>query len=121
MTSHGVGELREIVNPWVGQRVMWPYGKKDYVHIGEVGTVTRARDERGQFEVTMDDNQPFHRAIFGSKSKPTGHARVVEFGSDTLYELFEVYLDNVRTFESLADDWKGVAANSYNPNPGSLV
>lgn len=96
--------------PPVGTRVMWRYGRKEYVDYGEIGTVT-AHSEDGVFiTVEMDDEQPFHRWMFGAKSKRGGHARTVDtFRPDEPTPLVTAYRDNARRFRAVAKEWDAAA------------
>lgn len=86
-----------IKKPTVGQRVMWPYGTKNYTYYGEIGTVVEVRE--GEFDVQMDERQPW----MGSKHKP--RTEVAKFTTDGLYDLIEVYTENAATFRRLAEIW----------------
>lgn len=95
----------------IGTRVMWTYGRKDYAEYGEIGVVTaHDEDSKHGFTVTTDDYQPFHRSAFGSKSKPTGHSRVLtRMTARECPKLSEVYRENARRLRRVAKDWDAAA------------
>lgn len=104
-------ETKAKRRPPIGTRVMWVYGRKDYVEYGEIGTVTaHDEDSASRFTVTTDDDQPFHRVAFGAKSKRTGHARVLR--GMTVVDcppLVAVYRQNARRLRNVARDWDAAA------------
>lgn len=93
--------------PAVGQRVMWEYGRKEYATYGEIGIVREHLAT--EYVVEMDDEQPFHRACFGSKSKRTGHKRTANFTTDSVRPLHVVYRENADRMRRIAEDWEDAA------------
>jgi len=89
--------------PAIGTKVMWVYGRRDYAEFGEIGVVT-AHTKDG-ITVEIDDDQPYSRACFGSKVKRTGHARTVEFTTDHVVPLFDVYKANAKRMRAVAKRW----------------
>lgn len=100
--------MNDSIRPAIGSRVMWRYGTKDYANYGEVGTVTSVHDT-GHITVTMDDEQPFHRAMFGAKSKRTGHTRVCEFRDSEVESLADAYRDTAERLRRVAKGWEDEA------------
>lgn len=91
--------------PKIGARVMFPYGRREYVDYGEVGTIT-SHGEGRRFTFTLDDYQPFAKWMFGSKAKLTGHAKERKtFSAMELKPLAEVYVGNANRFRSVAEQW----------------
>lgn len=90
-----------------GTRIMWRYGTKDYANYGEIGVVTDS--DATHVTVTMDDEQPFHRALFGSKSKRAGHSRVVKFRHGEVELLSDAYRDTAKRMHSVAEGWAEAA------------
>lgn len=92
--------------PKIGARVMRVYGRKDYAEYGEVGTVTAHKDN-GTFQMTLDDHQPFWIAMWGTKSKPNGHAGVVHkvLTPHEVAPLAKVYRENARRLRAVAKLW----------------
>lgn len=96
--------------PKIGTRVMRPYGRKDYVDYGEIGRVTKHNGD-GSFVMVLDDHQPFARAMWGSKAKPTDNAGHVHkrLSPSEVETLHSVYVKNARRFRELAGDWSAAA------------
>lgn len=92
--------------PKVGARVMRTYGRREYVDYGEVGTVT-AHNSDGTFEMTLDDIQPFHRWMFGAKSKPTDNGGRVHkrLTAREVEPLASVYRRSAARLRSVAKAW----------------
>jgi len=96
--------------PAIGTRVMRGYGRKDYAEYGEIGTIT-AHGENGLIEMTLDAEQPFHREMWGSKSKLTDHGGTVmkQLTPSEVEPLASVYRDNARRLRSVAKAWDEAA------------
>ncbi len=92
--------------PPVGTRVMRIYGRKNYCEYGELGTVT-AHNENGSFQMTLDERQPFYRAMWGSKAKSTDHGGVVHehLTPGEVQKLSTVYRENARRLRAVAKDF----------------
>lgn len=101
--------------PEIGARVMFPYGRREYIDYGEVGTIT-SHGEGRRFTFTRDDYQPFARWMFGSKAKLTGHAKERKtFSARELKPLAEVYAGNANRFRSVAEQWDRNAEHEAAP------
>lgn len=96
--------------PKIGTRVMRVYGRKDYAEYGEIGTVT-AHNENGSFQMTLDERQPFYRAMWGYKAKITDHGGTVHerLGPSEVQELSKVYRENARRLRAVAADYSQAA------------
>ena len=99
--------------PAIGTRVMRPYGRKEYATYGELGVVSAHNDD-GTFQMTLDADQPFARAMWGSKAKRTDHGgRVHEILNPSEVEpLASVYRENASRFRAVARTWDEAARNA---------
>lgn len=98
--------------PEVGTRVMRPYGRREYVDYGEIGTVTAHNEDGKTFQMTLDAEQPFHRWMFGAKSKKTDNGGLVHkvLTPREVTPLAEAYRTTAERFRFLAMDWDFRAA-----------
>ena len=96
--------------PAIGTRVMRPYGRKDFATYGELGVIS-AHNDNGTFQMTLDADQPFARAMWGAKAKRTDHGGTVHavLNPSEVEPLSAVYRDNARRFRSVAKTWDAAA------------
>lgn len=93
--------------PNIGTRVMRVYGRKDYAEYGEIGTVTAHDPDGRHFSMTLDEVQPFYRAMWGAKAKPTGHGGTTmdRLSPHEVEPLARVYRENARRLRAVAKLW----------------
>lgn len=96
--------------PAIGTRVMRTYGRKDFAEYGEIGTVT-AHNDNGTLQMTLDDRQPYARAMWGAKAKSTDHGGMVHLSLNPseVESLPAVYRENARRLRSVAKSWAEAA------------
>lgn len=92
--------------PPIGKRVMRPYGRSNYAEYGEVGTVTAHNDD-GTFQMTLDTIQPFHREMWGAKSRETQNGGLVHkiLNPSEVSPLVTVYRENAKRLRRVANAW----------------
>lgn len=89
---------------------MRPYGRKEYAEYGEVGTVT-AHNADGTLQMTLDEDQPYARAMWGAKAKRTDHGGTVHsvLSASEVEPIVSVYKENARRLRSVAKSWADAA------------
>lgn len=89
---------------------MRPYGRKEYAEYGEVGTVS-AHNPDGTFQMTLDIEQPYARAMWGAKAKRTDHGGTVHevLSPSEVEPIVAVYKENARRLRTVAKSWADAA------------
>lgn len=103
-------ETRLKRRPPIGKRVMRPYGRVNYAEYGELGTVTAHNDD-GTFQMTLDAEQPFHREMWGAKSKLTDHGGKVHerLNPSEVGSAVTIYRENAKRLRRVANAWAAEA------------
>ena len=97
--------------PPIGARVVWIYGRKEYIDYGEIGVVVAHRGVT-MFDVQTDDEQPYHRWAFGAKAPRTlpGRGRLLtNMTTGQCRTLAAVHRTNARRFKDVARQLEAAA------------
>lgn len=89
---------------------MRPYGRKEYAEYGEVGTVTAHNDD-GTFQMTLDADQPYAKAMWGAEAKRSDHGGTIHgvLNASEVEPIVSVYRENARRLRLVAKSWADAA------------
>jgi hypothetical protein len=102
---------------FVGQRVMWVFGRKDNAEYGETGTVVSIPGETGTGEFSVQMDQPRNK-------RDTNSGRLMHFTTDSLITIRDAHLATATRLRAVADQYQE-AADRYTefgmPIPSEVV